>query len=825
MEPAGNDISAKFTGHFWAFLILVALANFAGAVICDWLSVGLGPVAGFWLPGGISLAVVLRFEPRRWPLLIIACGVGTFAFDLILNKPLPVCLGFAAADCVETLSGAWLARRMLGPAITLTRLSHLMALAVIALGSSVLGATIGAATVAAAYAAPFAAAWQTWWIAELLGVLVAMPLVLAALPDEESQSKNKLSPARMLEGAGMLLTVAVASQLIFGASPDALPLPYVPLVILMWPAIRFGWRGVALAEFVLTMIAVANTKFGNGPFAESRFLLPQRVFLLQSLLSVSSVSFLALTAIIDERKRVEEKLLAAREEWEQCFNAMPDIVCIVDPAGRIQRCNRAMRQRFEAVHGNVVGLDHAQVFCGAAAPDSKPPWSSVIAGGAPIEIETKLPALPGHYLVAGYPLTHSHGSQWGTVVIVRDITERMKLEEQLRQSQKMDAVGQLAGGVAHDFNNLLTVIIGYVENSLDPAIAVDGNVRYNLSQIRIAADRAAGLTRQLLAFSRHAVLEPQVMDLNVVISESEKMLRRMIGEDVELSVVPDPTISRIKADAGQIGQLLLNLAINARDAMPRGGKLTIATGSIELGDAFAKLQPDAKPGNYVMLSVSDNGCGMTPEIKARIFEPFFTTKGLGSGTGLGLAVVHGIIRQSGGEIEVFSEPGAGSTFKVYFPAVQSEAQAASDRNGSKESRRGSERVLLVEDEDAVRNIAELALRSHGYTVLAAACGKDALRIAEEHEGKFSLLLTDVVMPGMSGRQLSDTLRARHPALKVLFMSGYTTDAAVQYGILEGEANLLQKPFTPSVLAARVREVIDKPAGASHPKIENLTQRR
>jgi PAS domain S-box-containing protein len=592
--------------------------------------------------------------------------------------------------------------------------------------------------------------------------------------------------------------------------------------MLMWPAIRFGWRGVALAEFVLTMIAVANTKFGNGPFAESRFVPEQRVFLLQSLLSVGSVAFLALTAIIHERQRIEKKLLSAREEWEQCFNAMPDIVCILDLSGRIVRCNRAMRQRFESVHGDIVGLDHTLVFKGSSASVSKLPWASVLAGGAPVETETTLPSLPGHYLVASYPLTNSFGPQWGAVVIVRDITERMKLEDQLRQSQKMDAVGQLAGGVAHDFNNLLTVIIGYVENSLEPAVSVDENVRFNLSQVRVAADRAAGLTRQLLAFSRQTVLEPRIVDLNAILAESEKMLRRMIGEHIELSVVPDPTVWRMKADSGQIGQLLLNLVLNARDAMPQGGKLTISTCNIQLDGSSLKLQPDAKPGKYVLLSVGDTGCGMTPEVRARIFEPFYTTKGPGAGTGLGLAVVHGIIRQSGGYVEVDSEPGIGSTFKIYFPAVQGEMPPSSE-SARREPRRGSEKVLLVEDEASVREVTELALRHHGYVVLSATCGKEALHIAAEHECDLTLLLTDVVMPGMNGRQLADVLKSKCPSLKVLYMSGYTTDAAVRYGILEGESNLLQKPFTPGVLAAKVREVIDRPAGVTQAKV--LTQGR
>jgi len=392
------------------------------------------------------------------------------------------------------------------------------------------------------------------------------------------------------------------------------------------------------------------------------------------------------------------------------------------------------------------------------------------------------------------------------VSFVVDITERKKLEQQLRQAQKVEAIGQLAGGIAHDFNNLLGIIIGYSE-IFEERLGLGDPLRPKAEQIKKAGRRAASLTRQLLAFSRQQALEPKVLDLNAVIADTLKMLRRLIDENVELVAVPEPALGRVSADQGQIEQIIMNLTVNARDAMPHGGKLTISTGNAEMDDAFVRRNPGAVPGSYVVLSVSDTGCGMDHETQAHIFEPFFTTKGEGKGTGLGLATVYGVVKQSGGYISVESEPGKGSTFRIYLPRIEEPVAATSCVDGGGEKAYGCETVLLVEDAHALRELARELLEAGGYTVLEAANGADAISLAEKHPGPIHLLLSDVVMPGMNGPELAGKIIGGRPDTKVLYMSGYTGDALPVRELLNSGAALLHKPFTGLSLATKVREVL------------------
>jgi nitrogen-specific signal transduction histidine kinase/ActR/RegA family two-component response regulator len=382
------------------------------------------------------------------------------------------------------------------------------------------------------------------------------------------------------------------------------------------------------------------------------------------------------------------------------------------------------------------------------------------------------------------------------------------LQEQLRQSQKMEAIGQLAGGVAHDFNNILTVIKGYSQLSLTEMKEEDP-FRENIEEIKKSADLAANLTRQLLAFSRRQIMEMKILDLNDLIKNLDKMLRRVIGEDIELVTLLTEDLGRVNADPGQIEQVIMNLAVNARDAMSKGGKLTIETADVELDEEYTRAHIAVKPGAYVMLSVSDSGMGMTQEVRDRVFEPFFTMKEKGKGTGLGLSTVYGIVKQSGGNIWVYSEPGKGTTFKVYLPRVDEPLGEIKEKVVEEELPRGSETILIVEDGEDVLKLAGRILNRQGYTVLETTNGSEALRICKEEKQPIHLILTDVVMPQMSGRELIERCREVRQDFKAIYMSGYTDNTITHHGILEKGMNYIQKPFTIEILTRKVRQVLDE----------------
>jgi signal transduction histidine kinase/ActR/RegA family two-component response regulator len=389
----------------------------------------------------------------------------------------------------------------------------------------------------------------------------------------------------------------------------------------------------------------------------------------------------------------------------------------------------------------------------------------------------------------------------------RAYEELSQTQDQLAQAGKMEAIGHLAGGVAHDFNNLLMVIMGRTELLLNDLEATDPK-RSTAKVIEQTAQRAADLTRQLLAFSRKQVLNPAVLDLNAVVSKMGEMLRRLIGEDIALVTVLGSALGHVKTDPGQIEQIIMNLAVNARDAMPEGGRLTLETANVELDAAYTRKHVGARPGPHVMLALSDTGIGMDAQTQARIFEPFFTTKGPRKGTGLGLAMVYGIVKQSGGNIWVYSEPGKGATFKIYLPRIEDPIDGSQVGSSLPAPVHGVETILLVEDEDTVRDLTRDILEAHGYTVLEARHGAEALRISEQHAGTIDLMLTDVVMPEMGGREVAERLTVLRPATKVLFMSGYTDSAIVHHGLLDAGTAFLQKPFSATVLVRKVRATLD-----------------
>lgn len=535
--------------------------------------------------------------------------------------------------------------------------------------------------------------------------------------------------------------------------------------------------------------------------------------------------------------------------WSESDKTM---FCVAHDVGRIRQTEEALKDS-DANYRNLVESSHAIIYLLQPEPPYAPIYVSpnIVAFGYPVEhwfsqpdvwasiihdedrervlritrditksnLDTEL-----EYRIVGRDGTihwvqdkgrfvfDREGNKIGWQGVLLDITKTKQLEEQLRQAQKLESVGRLAGGIAHDFNNMLTAINGYSDLTLR-RLKEDDPLRHNIEEIKKAGIRSAALTHQLLAFSRQQILQPKVLSLNRAITDTSDMLQRLIGEDVRLATVLHPKAGQVEVDPGQLSQIIINLAVNARDVMPQGGTLTIETANVFLDPDYARQHATVIPGAYVMMAVSDTGTGMTAETQEHIFEPFFTTKEVGKGTGLGLATVYGIVKQSGGNIMVYSEEGIGTTFKVYLPRVIQQSEAEDTRNTSDELPQGTETILLVEDEDVVRTLTRQILEMCGYTVLEAGNGVEAISLCEKHDCHIHLLMTDVVMPQMGGRELSERFAAIYPQMRILFTSGYTDDAVVRHGVIEAGTNFIQKPFTPDALAHKVRAILDGTKGS------------
>ncbi|MBZ5696521.1 MAG: PAS domain S-box protein [Acidobacteriia bacterium] len=511
--------------------------------------------------------------------------------------------------------------------------------------------------------------------------------------------------------------------------------------------------------------------------------------------------------------RIRHQLVQREELFRLISENAADMIAVVSTSGQ--------RLYNSPAYGRVLGYSTEELQSTSSFEQVHPDDRKLVeeaaaearSGGGGRTIQYRMRHKDGSWRVIesrSSAILDAQGKVSNLVIVNRDVSERRQLEEQFRQAQKMEAVGRLSGGVAHDFNNLLGVIIGYAE-FLQERLEPENALRGSADEILKAGKRAASLTRQLLAFSRQQVLDPKIVDLNAAVSDIEKMLRRLISEDIELTTLLSPNLGRVKADQGQLEQVLMNLVVNARDAMPSGGKLVIETENMFMDEKFVRRYPyPVQPGPYISLTVTDNGIGMDAETKARAFEPFFTTKEKGKGTGLGLSTVYGVVKQSGGYIDIYSSPGAGTTFKIYLPRVGDEAiKSEKPSNGAASSFEGKETILLAEDETSLRTLTRTTLELCGYKVLEAKDGVEALEVSERHAGPIELLLTDIVMPGMGGRPLAQELTRRRPEIRVVYMSGYTGQAVGAQGPVEPGSDFLPKPFTREALTRKIREALDR----------------
>ncbi|MGO9086870.1 MAG: PAS domain S-box protein [Candidatus Sulfotelmatobacter sp.] len=525
------------------------------------------------------------------------------------------------------------------------------------------------------------------------------------------------------------------------------------------------------------------------------------------------IGLLGICRDITERKRAGEEIRQSQEKLRMHIDSTPLAVVEWDLEFRVASWNSSAEHLFGYSRDEALGKHASFIVPTQYRQHVEQVWQQLITRKGGSRSTNDNLTKDGRIITCEWYntlLVDEAGRVLGVASFVQDVTERVALEERFRQSQKMEAIGRLAGGVAHDFNNLLTVILGYTQilsDGLPP-----GRLADSTRQIKSSAERAAGITRQLLAFSRKQVLSPRVIDLNDILLNLDSLLRRLIGEDIEVVALPTRELGSVKADPGQIEQVIMNLALNARDAMPHGGKLTLETANAELDEGYAAEHPPIARGRYVMLAVGDTGVGMTPEVQARIFEPFFTTKEVGKGTGLGLSTVYGIIKQSGGYIWVYSEPGKGTTFKIYFPRVEQPVQSLGiEKRPSGGVQQGSETVLLVEDDTQLRELTSSVLAQCGYKVLVAGGPEEGLAIAKANHHDIRLLVTDVVMPRINGPQLAEQVLRIAPEVRVLYISGYTDDAIVHYGVLDEGLWFLPKPFTMAALVNKVREVLDASA--------------
>jgi PAS domain S-box-containing protein len=798
--------------RYLATALLLALVYY-GAARLGLRYASIGPsVSLVWPPTGLAFASLVLLGYRYWP----GVALGAFLANAATPIPLTAAAGIALGNTLEALVACYLLRRRAGDRPQLEDYRHVRALILQAApGGALVSASIGVASLHAAgvLAAPaLPATLAVWWTGDVLGALVVAPVLLSwTIPPRIHEARG------ILEVAGLCIGTAVAMEvgLLQSLGPPLLQgveYPYLLFPFVVWAALRFGARGASLMTLTVATMAVWHTVQGAGPFAGATA--GRTLFQVGCYLGAVAVTGLALaSAVWLERDRATRALQQSEERLRLALDAARMGIWFWSVEGNTLVWDESLRQLFDlAPDEKIASYEHLME---RIHPEDRvrvaEAVSSAVENGGPLDCEFRVLLSDGRVRwIADQGKVGRDGSGRAVYMtgICLDVTDRRSGEERLRQAHRMESVGRLAGGVAHETNNQMSVILAASSFILERQDLSD-EVKADVEYIRKAAERTSTVTAQLLAFSRRQIMRPEVLDLNTVVSGWEPVLRRIMGEDCAVVLRLAPMPGTVKADRGQLEQVLLNLALNARDAMPRGGILTVETLATELTEAYAGVKPGVviRPGNYALLVVSDTGQGMSKEIQGHIFEPFFTTKAVGQGTGLGLSTVYGIVKQSDGYIWAYSEPGQGTVFKIYLPLTAEVVRSAQATSPALATARG-ECILVVEDDAAVREVTRRALQGAGYRVLEAGDGRQALEVLSRANPPVSLVLTDVVMPGMSGRDLAARVAALFPGTPVLFTSGYTDSEIVRRGLLDPGAAFIQKPFTPEVIVRILRERLE-----------------
>jgi PAS domain S-box-containing protein len=805
------SIRRRLAPPLWPWVARALMLSAAYGVLA-WFSLRYATVgsavAPVWPPAGLGVAALVLMGLEYWP--AIFCGA--LVASATTNIPVLPALGIAGASVGEATLAAYLLRRRNDQPWLLDAAGSVPTLVGVAAPLGALAGAIG--WVGTSWLTGMIVSSRFWsvlglsWAGDYLGILVVAPVLLSWA--------RAVEPPLGRRGTFELLALAVGTVVgavgVFGnvlpatfLAPAQYRFLFFPLVIIA--AVRFGPRGASLLLFILATLTVGFTLQGGGPLVMPSVSATDLALLWY--LGILALTGLALSPTAARRARTEGALREASAYLHAVVQSSPLAIYTLDPASRVRTWNPAAETLYGWTAAEVVGQPLPTI--GADRDDHLRLRERALGGETLSGMEItrrRKDGTPVTVSASVAPIHDGMGRVAGVLAIAHDLTGLRQLELQYRQAQKMEAVGRLAGGIAHDFNNLLTAILGItgllLEN-LDPA----SPDRLDIAEIEKAAKRAAGLTRQLLVFSRQQVLEPRVLDLNNLVTNLERMLRRLIGEDVVLETRLDAERGLVRADPGHLEQAIVNLVVNARDAMPNGGHLTIGTTEADFETPPTEPTVPVRPGAYVVLTVTDTGVGMDAATQARLFEPFFTTKEPGRGTGLGLATVYGIVKQSDGFIWAQSALGQGTTFKLLLPRVTDSPAMPEAARRPGTTMGGTETILLVEDQEEVRTLITRILVDRGYVVLAATNGDQALELLQQHPHGIQLLLTDVVMPGLNGRELAQRVTAARDGLSVLYVSGYTGEAVLRHGLLEPGVAFLHKPFTPDVLARKVRQVLDQ----------------